>query len=208
MDAETKFREMDWAGIVRKSLVQRIFKDRPLYHQIEDFVSAIGWGEPLIVGLLSMNAVILVLILLTRKHFTFRAVLFFVIAGLVSSSKYINAWCRTHWEAIATQNYFDEDGVFCVMFFAGPLLCWGFWLVICMVWSSGELLIEVKRRELKDALKKRRTKNEANSSAADGAADTGRHGEEKQTQMAAGEGGVQQQEGGVRERKKGEGAAE
>jgi hypothetical protein len=88
------------------------------------FSAAINWKEPLIRGLLAFHLFLYMLFIgfLLFGNVAGQAALFFFIALLVAFSERINTYFAEHWEDVATQNYFDGQGVFAGILFAAPLL--------------------------------------------------------------------------------------
>ena len=125
----------------------RIPKD--MKEQWEAFSSAINWEEKLIRYLLVFHAVLFIFAFLSRKNVNLQCFIFFLICGVVSCSEYLNRWCNLNWKEIASQNYFDEHGVFAGVFFAGPLLLILFFQLINLLMIASLKLIEVKRMELR-----------------------------------------------------------
>ena len=86
------------------------------------FAAAIKWSEPWIIGLVCFHIVCLLLTIVFRKRSNVQGVLFLVLCALVFLAEKINSACSLRWQAFATQNYFDNRGVFASVMFAGPLL--------------------------------------------------------------------------------------
>jgi hypothetical protein len=86
------------------------------------FSSAINWHERWIQGLIAFHIFMWILIIISRRNMTMQSCMFLVICGLVYASEPLNTYCRINWPLFATQNYFDEHGVFAGIMFAGPLL--------------------------------------------------------------------------------------
>lgn len=124
---------------------------------LEAFVTAIDWRERWIQGLLAFHVVLWLLFVAFRRRHNFQCFLFFVVVGLVSASERLNTFCRSRWRQFSTQNYFDEHGVFAAALFSGPLLALGFAMMFHFIFSSANLLVQVKRKELGvDAKKKKK----------------------------------------------------
>lgn len=104
--------------VMRQSFVQ----PKNLSEHWTAFSSAINWSEPLLIGLITFNILVFWLILLFRSNTNVQALIFIALCILIRSSEFINSYCSSHWNSIATQNYFDEHGVFASILFAGPLL--------------------------------------------------------------------------------------
>lgn len=117
------------------------------------FYAAVDWTESWIHGLLAFHAILLVLILTTRKAFELQCFFFMLICGLVFFAENINSYASAHWKDFAKQDYFDKRGVFMSVMLCGPLLINGFVLMISTLLYSADLLIKVKRAELKQKMK-------------------------------------------------------
>jgi hypothetical protein len=76
-----------------------------------------------------------------------------LIVILVKSAEYLNQIAGEQWESFATQNYFDDRGIFIAIMFSSPLLLDSFIMLVMFLREAGQLLILVKTEELK---KKRR----------------------------------------------------
>jgi hypothetical protein len=71
------------------------------------------------------------------------------IAGLVRGAEYINRWASHNWESFATQNYFDERGIFVSIMLCAPLLLDSLVMLLLFLREASQLLIAVKTAELK-----------------------------------------------------------
>ena len=89
-----------------------------------------------------------------------RVFLLVIIGMIVRSGEKMNAYGSKNWEIFATQNYFDKNGVFFTIMVSFPLLIIVFGMLISYLREASTLLVEVKRRELKQkaASKKKRKK--------------------------------------------------
>ncbi|RLN72544.1 hypothetical protein BBJ28_00019165 [Nothophytophthora sp. Chile5] len=99
-------------------------------HMMVQWYEAVDWAEPLIVGLLVCHVLLFATLFLTRKRLYVQFALFVAIVTLVAFAEELNKWARANWQLIATQRYFDENGVFMGIFFAGPLLAAGFFQLV------------------------------------------------------------------------------
>lgn len=79
--------------------------------------------QPWIVGILTLHAVVLATVVLTRRIPNLQIALLLWICGMVFLAQYINPFGAQHWRALGfTQNYFDERGVFISAVYSAPLL--------------------------------------------------------------------------------------
>jgi len=118
----------------------------------EAFRTAITWNEPFIMGLVAFQIVMFGLaIAATRPNVGLapRLVLMSFIALIVRTSEYWNAYATQHWEKFATQNYFDNQGVFVALMVSSPLLMDCLLMLILFVKEAAQLLVSVKRNEIK-----------------------------------------------------------
>ncbi|KAE9071411.1 hypothetical protein PF007_g26569, partial [Phytophthora fragariae] len=125
-----------------------------IFTREKTFFPAVDWTEPLVVGLLSFHAALW----LTRKWLYTQFALFVLILLLVLSTEQLNAWGRENWRLVATQRYFDPQGVFMAIFYAGPLLAAGFFQLVLSLKNMVDMVVIVKRAEYRQQLKARKDK--------------------------------------------------
>lgn len=70
------------------------------------------------------------------------------VLGAVYFAERINGLAAEHWRAFASQNYFDNRGVFVAVLYCTPLLCAAFFILINALRTTAALLVQVKRKEL------------------------------------------------------------
>lgn len=80
---------------------------------------------------------------------------------LVRSAEYLNRKGEQHWESFATQDYFDKRGIFIAIMLCAPLLFDCLYMLMMFVREAGQLLIQVKRKELGKKSKQPKSKNES-----------------------------------------------
>lgn len=117
------------------------------------FRSAIKWSEPFIMGLITFHIVILftTLFVTTRRcGIVPRMLLLFFVAVMVRSAEMLNRYGANNWETFATQNYFDEKGIFISIMMSAPLLMVSFIMLISYLREASGLLVQVKRQQLKE----------------------------------------------------------
>ncbi|KAE8898593.1 hypothetical protein PF003_g17418 [Phytophthora fragariae] len=127
-------------------------------HLMVQWYEAVDWTEPLVVGLLSFHAALLAALWLTRKWLYTQFALFVLILLLVLSTEQLNAWGRENWRLVATQRYFDPQGVFMAIFYAGPLLAAGFFQLVLSLKNMVDMVVIVKRAEYRQQLKAKKSK--------------------------------------------------
>jgi len=125
------------------------------WEHIQAFRAAITWGEPFIVCIAAFHAMMLgaTVFILKRDGSKGRLAWLIVISLMVMSSERLNRYGSHNWESFATQDYFDNNGLFVSLFFSAPLLILSFGILVVYLREASRLLVEVKKQEL--AYKKR-----------------------------------------------------
>jgi len=119
------------------------------------FRAAINWSEPWIQGLVAMHVVMWTTFFVFRKWPRVQGALLVTIAVLVGGAERLNALGAEHWRRFATQNYFDDHGVFAASVFCAPMLALAFTQLVHVLWTASTLLVQVKRKELVEHAKAR-----------------------------------------------------
>ena len=139
---------------------------------LQAFSAAINWREPLIVGLIAFQLIMFLatLAVIRRGGTATRFGLLLLIAIIVRSAEKLNEYCGGRWEDIATQNYFDTNGVFVLLFVAVPLLGDCVLMLISFIREASSLLVEVKTMEIeqKKKQKQKQTQGSTGSNRKDG----------------------------------------
>ena len=127
------------------------------------FRAAVDWSERWIQVILAWHVMLWLTFLLFRRHYEVQCGLFFGITLTVGGAERLNSLGRTHWEKFATQNYFDERGVFAGTLWCTPMLALSFVMLINFVCMAGNMLVSVKRREIQDSIdaEKKKAKEQA-----------------------------------------------
>ena len=73
--------------------------------------------------------------------------------GIVRSAEWLNKYGARTWEKYATQNYFDEKGIFVSLMLSAPILLMAFFMLISFLREASSLLVEVKRHEIQQKKK-------------------------------------------------------
>lgn len=136
------------------------------WEHFQAFRSAINWSEPFILGVVAFHIVMFLICLYisrTDRGLLPRVSALLVIGVLVRSAEWLNTVAAEHWESFATQDYFDSRGIFISIFLSGPLLLDSLMMLFMFVSEAGQLLVEVKRRELKDKRKKDKSSSKKES---------------------------------------------
>ena len=106
------------------------------------------WRETWIRCLLLWHLSLWLLFIFTRKNFpAVQAV--FGIAACVALAETLNGLCAKRWEKFATQNYFDERGVFAGIMLCAPLLALAFAMLLNFLVMASSMLVTVKRAEFR-----------------------------------------------------------
>lgn len=115
------------------------------------FRSAITWSEPFIIGIITFQIVMLFSTLFVTKRCRMGSGLVFltILAVIVRSAEWLNQYGAKNWESFATQNYFDERGIFISIMMSAPLLFMAFFMLISYLREASSLLVKVKKQELK-----------------------------------------------------------
>ena len=145
-------------------MVGNVGPQTPLEH-FHAFRSAIRWSEKFIIGLLTFQFIMFLLCLfVSRKDrgLTPRVCVLVFIGAVVRSAEWLNSLGAKYWERFATQDYFDNRGVFVAIMLSGPLLLDSLMMLFMFVSEASSLLIQVKRAEIKQKKKKEQgSKNNA-----------------------------------------------
>ena len=119
---------------------------------IEAFRSAINWTEPFILGVVAFQIVMFIIaLMISRQNVGLgpRLSVMIFIALVVRTAERWNALCAQHWEQIATQNYFDKNGVFVAVVVCCPLLLDCLIMLLMFVREAAGLLVKVKTNEMR-----------------------------------------------------------
>ena len=131
-------------------------KPQTSWEHIQAFKSAITWDEPFIISIVVFQIIMLVATYyVTRRNrgLVPRVIYMIIIAATVRSAEYLNGIGTIHWQQIATQNYFDRQGIFMMIMICVPLLFDSFIMLVCCLREASDLLIQVKTKQIKKELK-------------------------------------------------------
>lgn len=101
------------------------------------------------VGLVGVQAALLLLTLATRRRVGVQTALFVVFGAAIFSGEHTNRALGQHWERFASQNYFDKQGLFFSVMFSGPLLVDIIAVQINLVVLLARDVVKLKRMELR-----------------------------------------------------------
>ena len=113
------------------------------------FVHAVDWTEPLLLGIAGWHLLMLGLAVATRHHTWTHAALFTCLCGQVLAAEQLNLLGARHWKDFASQDYFDKQGVFISVVMSLPTVLLLLGMLINMVRTAGDLLVQAKVAELK-----------------------------------------------------------
>ena len=125
------------------------------YSDAMGFMHAIDWSERWLLALGAFHAVVWLVVLATRRNQDAQMVLLLTILALVYTAEYVNSYGSRHWESFAGQNYFDKRGVFISVMYSLPMLCAAMFVLLNALRAASSLLIQVKRKELRAAQRRK-----------------------------------------------------
>ena len=128
----------DFASQVLNNVIQQIRNSTTSPNNFLEhwtaFSSAINWrNDNWLIFVILSHLVLLCVSIIFRNNHEVLAILLFSICLLVGFAEKINSFCAINWSKFATQNYFDEHGVFASVFFCSPLLFIGFLQLVCVI---------------------------------------------------------------------------
>jgi hypothetical protein len=88
-------------------------------------------------------------VLMTRRHNELQMALLVAVLGAVYGAERLNSLAAERWRDFATQNYFDDHGVFVAVLYCAPLLFAAFFILINALRGAASMLVTVKRQELR-----------------------------------------------------------
>ncbi|KAI5705107.1 hypothetical protein M8J76_016473 [Diaphorina citri] len=117
------------------------------------FLANLDWQDPWIIGLVSFHVFITLTTFSTRNNSNIQIVLFVVLLLLVYFSENLNEFAHNNWRSFARHEYFDEKGMFISIVFSIPLLLNCMILVALWLYQSSQLMIHLKKAQLKQMKK-------------------------------------------------------
>lgn len=134
------------------------------YEVIMGFAHAVNWKEPLIVAMLTWHVLACVAAVATSGELMLHTGLFFILGALVLAAYPLNMLGSQHWQEVATQDYFDDGGVFMSVMWSLPQVLVLLGMLVNIVWKTGQTMVRVKVLQLKA---KRRKAQQADKEKAD-----------------------------------------
>jgi len=129
---------------------------------IHAFSAAVTWREPFVIGLVSLQVVLLLctIVAIRSQSLWGRMTLFLLMVALSRAAEWINTHLYSHFDQYGiSQNYFDASGLFMTVLMCGPMMLYCMALLLSFVWESKNLLVEVKRMELRKKMKAQQSKS-------------------------------------------------
>lgn len=145
-------------GVLKDAMKKNKGPETVMQH-FHAFRSAITWSEPFILGLIGFQVLMFLGSLwVSRKDrgLTPRLIVMVTVGGTVRLAERMNRWGGQNWRSFATQNYFDERGIFTAIMVCGPLLLDCLIMLFCFWREASTLLVQVKSRQIRDQRKKRK----------------------------------------------------
>ncbi|GKY93928.1 hypothetical protein MPSEU_000359700 [Mayamaea pseudoterrestris] len=167
-DASNEFSQQDYEAMVREQLdgsplqgmaeqvlggiLQGQAGPTTFKEQVDAFLYAINWTEPLLLSIIGFQIIMFILTLWVSRRgrsMEARLVLMVFVGALVKSAQRFNSYGAQHWNKVATQNYFDQGGIFMTILLCAPLLVDCFIMLVCFLREAASLLVQVKTAEIK-----------------------------------------------------------
>lgn len=148
------------ADLVQKLSTELRSGLRPAYDNFMGFFHAIDWKEPWLMCLLAFHAVLLIMVIFSRKKTNFQMFLFLLALLGVYFAESLNKFLGDNWKKFASQNYFDQSGLFLSVLWSGPLLSIAIIILINTLFSMCYLIVKWKKAELRHRARLARNKED------------------------------------------------
>lgn len=102
-------------------------------HTLSDFVDSVRWSEPFIISLILMQICLVSLLYLTRRYHDVQFVILVLLTGVTLAAERLNRFGKTHWSSFASQDYFDSNGLFMLVFVTAPFVLYANFIVVRFV---------------------------------------------------------------------------
>lgn len=99
-------------------------------YTLSDFIDSVRWSEPFIVALVLMQILIAFLLYFTRRHHDVQFAILVVLTGVTLLAERLNRLGKTHWSSFASQDYFDANGLFMLVFVTAPFVIYANFIVV------------------------------------------------------------------------------
>ena len=113
------------------------------------FVDETDWTEPWLLGVGAFHVTLLAAHVAARRRPNVQAGLFLLTVALGYATETLNRLAGEHHLRFSQHNYFDRQGFFISMIWAGPLIVIALVSIVVMLASASSLLVSVKQSELK-----------------------------------------------------------
>eukprot|EP00011_Vannellida_sp_DIVA3-517-6-12_P011818 CAMPEP_0114622126 /NCGR_PEP_ID=MMETSP0168-20121206/9581_1 /TAXON_ID=95228 ORGANISM="Vannella sp., Strain DIVA3 517/6/12" /NCGR_SAMPLE_ID=MMETSP0168 /ASSEMBLY_ACC=CAM_ASM_000044 /LENGTH=172 /DNA_ID=CAMNT_0001833341 /DNA_START=183 /DNA_END=701 /DNA_ORIENTATION=- len=143
-------------GTLRDLLEQPSFTSAVL-----GFYHAVCWTDPFVVVVLSWHVLCLAYLVLCWRNTEALLGLWFTQLMLVFMASWVNEYCSASWALFASQDYFDTSGLFISTIYSLPMLLMSLVILARMTWQAGQLLIQVKSKQIKGELKAKHRREKA-----------------------------------------------
>lgn len=100
-------------------------------HTLSDFIDSVQWSEPFIISLIMMQICTVSMLYLTRRHHNVQFVILILLTCVTLAAESLNRLGKTHWSSFASQDYFDSNGLFMLVFVTAPFLIYANIIVVC-----------------------------------------------------------------------------
>lgn len=153
---------------IADGVLSDIFKDQigpqNAWENIDAFRTAISWNEPFIIALISFHVLLLIITFAVIRYdgMKMRVSFLILLAILVRSAEMLNHYGSKNWEDFATQNYFDEGGIFVCIMVSAPIVFTSFIMLVAYLREASQLLVQVKRAEIKQKYSKKKSSKNGN----------------------------------------------
>lgn len=97
---------------------------------LSDFIQSVTWREPFILALLGTHVVLWVFAVHARRSDVAQFILVAMLCGIALNARRLNAFGKANWDRFATQDYFDSNGTFLLIFVLGPFVLLANFIVV------------------------------------------------------------------------------
>ncbi len=115
--------------------------------EIRRFVSSVDWSQRWLQGLGLYFAVLVLIVLVTRRRTAWQAGLMGFCLLQAALSQPLNGLARAHWKSFASANYFGDRGFFVSIMFGFPHLVVAVLALINLLVATAQLAVTVKRMQ-------------------------------------------------------------
>lgn len=124
-----------------------------------DFIQSVRWREPFILLLILSQMFLFLLTYATRKREILQFGILLSLTVITLAAERLNNYGRRHWQTFASQNYFDRQGLFMMIFVSGPMVVLANFIVIGM----GQRLVHLYARRMRKQNQERQVRDEGAS---------------------------------------------